>query len=247
MQNPEVKFEILHMPPQNTNSVLVASGTECVIFDAWGRAADWEKLLSSRGLNLRAIYSTHGHPDHISAAQELADKYGAPWYLNKGDWDLIGWGNELLDFFEIPHIDSAVARPTDLTPGRHEILPGVFMDAIATPGHSAGGMAFYFPEYQILLTGDTLFRDSFGRYDFPGGDRTALGHSIAALYDLNLPDETYVVHGHGLDSTIAMLKRHNPNFKPMHSCCNSHEHHHNGNCTCHDDCCCHGGHHCCCK
>ena len=62
------KFELIQMPPQNTQSVIVRSGVVCVIFDPWGRAEDWENVLKERGLTLRAIYVTHGHPDHISAA-----------------------------------------------------------------------------------------------------------------------------------------------------------------------------------
>jgi len=244
MTNNDPKFEILHMPPENTNSVLVTSGDDAVIVDAWGRASDWEKLLDGRGLHLRAIYSTHGHPDHISAAPLLAEKYGVKWYLNRGDWELVGWGNELLDFFEIPHIDAQKAHPTDLTPGNYEILPGVKMNVLSAPGHSAGGVVLHFPDFNILMTGDTLFRDGFGRYDFPGGNAAQLQNSIAEIYNMNLPDETYVVHGHGLDSTIGILKQHNPNFKP-HACgCNGatecHSH-------CHDGCCCHGEHKCCCK
>ena len=60
-------FEVLHMEPQNTNSVLVVVGNDAVIFDAWGLASDWEKLLTARGLRLRAAYTTHGHADHFSA------------------------------------------------------------------------------------------------------------------------------------------------------------------------------------
>lgn len=212
MKNLESKFEILRMPPENTNSLLVSAGGDCVIFDAWGTAADWEQVLAARGLRLRAVYSTHGHPDHISAAPELAQKYNIPWYLNHADKQLVGWGGELLDFFGIPRIDTATAAPTDLPPGSYEVAPGVWVDAICAPGHSAGGMMFYFPDFQILLTGDTLFHDGVGRCDFPGGDANALGRSISALYDMNLPDETYVVHGHGLDSTIGSLKRGNPYF-----------------------------------
>lgn len=76
-----------------------------------------------------------------------------------------------------------------------------------------GGMMYYFPDFEILLTGDTLFRDSVGRCDLPGGDENALHQTISKLYEMNLPDETYVVHGHGVDSTIEILKRENPYFK----------------------------------
>ena len=206
-------FEILHMPPENTNSVLVTRGNDAVVFDAWGRVADWEKLLTARGLRLRAIYSTHGHGDHISAAPMLAEKYNIPWFLNSEDDVLISWSNNLLKYFGLPEIENDYRRPTDLESGTIEILPGVFADVIESPGHTPGGVMYYFPDFGILLTGDTLFRDSCGRYDLPGGDANALMQSVSKLYEMNLPNETYVVHGHGVDSTISQLKSENPYFK----------------------------------
>ena len=206
-------FEVLHMPPENTNSVLVTHGNDAVIFDAWGQVADWEKLLTARGLRLRAIYSTHGHGDHISAAPMLAEKYNIPWFLNSEDDVLISWSNNLLKYFGLLEIENGYRRPTDLESGTIEILPGVFADVIESPGHTPGGVMYYFPEFGILLTGDTLFRDSCGRYDLPGGDANALMQSISKLYEMNLPNETYVVHGHGVDSTISQLKSENPYFK----------------------------------
>ena len=213
VNNIEPKFEVLHMPPENTNSVLVTVGTDAVIFDAWGNSKDWEKLLESRGLRLIAIYSTHGHGDHISAAPMLAEKYDVPWYLNSEDNVLISWSNNLLKYFGLPLIEGNYRQPTDIEAGEKEILPGLFVDIIETPGHTPGGVAYYFPDYGVLLTGDTLFRDSFGRYDLPGGDANAIIQSISKLYEMNFPDETFVVHGHGIDSTIALLKKENPYFK----------------------------------
>lgn len=209
---PEVKFEVLHMPPENTNSVLVCSGDDCVIFDAWGRASDWIKLLDSRGLRLRAIYTTHGHDDHLSAAPELARHYGIDWFLNEHDVSLVLWGNQILDFWELPRILDDFKQPKNLTAGTFEILPGVKMDTFETPGHSLGGMCFYFPEYNILLTGDTLFRDGVGRNDLPGGSIDDLRASIKKIILKNYPDETYVVHGHGADSMIKWLKENHPWF-----------------------------------
>ena len=116
----------------------------------------------------------------------------------------------LLDFFEMPHINSDYKKPEDLHAEDRYILPNILMRIIETPGHSAGGVSFYFPDYGVLLTGDTLFRDSFGRYDLPGGNSHQLQQSISKLYDMNFPDDTYVVHGHGVDSTIEILKKQNP-------------------------------------
>ena len=212
-KNNDVKIEVLHLPPMNTNSLLVSVGTDAVIFDAWGKAADWEKVLLERGLKLRAIYSTHGHPDHISAAPSLAKAFNVDWFLSNKDNYLIGWGNELLDMFGIPHIHENYKRPLNLSTGIIEVLPDVQMEIIESPGHTPGGLMFYFPEYKILMTGDTLFADSFGRYDFPGGNIEQLQQSIRNLYNKNLDDGTYVVHGHGMDTTIGWLKQHNQFFK----------------------------------
>ena len=211
--NIEPKFEVLHMPPENTNSVLVSAGGDAVIFDAWGNAIDWEKLLETRGLRLRAIYSTHGHGDHISAAPTLAEKYDVPWYMNSEDNVLIGWSNGLLKYFGLPLIEGNYRQPTDIEAGVIEVLPGIDVEIIETPGHTPGGVAYYFPDFGILLTGDTLFRDGIGRYDLPGGDVNALLQSVAKLYEMNFLDETFVVHGHGIDSTIGVLKKENSYFK----------------------------------
>ncbi|MBQ6736415.1 MAG: MBL fold metallo-hydrolase [Alphaproteobacteria bacterium] len=201
------------MEPRFTNSVLVTSGGDCAIFDAWGRAEDWIKLLGSRGLKLRAVYATHGHSDHISAAPGLAVHYNIPWFMNAADVPLVLWGNQILDFWELPRIPDDFVAPHDLHAGKTKILNDIEMEIIASPGHSLGGVMFYFPEYKILLTGDTIFRDGVGRTDLPGGDAMQLQESIAKLKSLHLPDDTYIVHGHGEDSMIGWLKQNHPFFK----------------------------------
>ncbi|MBO7042941.1 MAG: MBL fold metallo-hydrolase [Alphaproteobacteria bacterium] len=212
-KNNEVKFEVLHMPPMNTNSVLVSAGTDAVIFDAWGKATDWEKVLLERGLKLRAIYSTHGHPDHTSAAPALARAFNVDWFLNADDNYLIGFANEFLEMFGLPHIHGDYKKPLNLSAGTMEILPDIKMEIMESPGHTPGGVMFYFPKYKILLIGDTLFQDNVGRYDMPGGNKDKLFESIHNLYAKNLDDGTYVVHGHGMDTTIGWLKKNNQFFK----------------------------------
>lgn len=206
------KFEILQMPPINTVSVLLSVGNDCVIFDAWGRASDWEKLLLERGLNLKTIYSTHGHADHISCAPELAEKFNIPWYMNHLDLPLIEWGAGLLEYFELPKIKPDYKKPMDLISGFYEML-GLPVHIIEMPGHSAGGVGFYFESEKVFIVGDTLFADSVGRYDLPGAGLAQLKESISKIYNMNMPDDTIVVFGHGPHSTIADLKKNNPYFK----------------------------------
>ena len=200
------------MPPENTNSVLVTRGADAVIFDPWGRADDWMTALSSRGLSLRAIYATHAHPDHISAAGELAMCYDVPWHVAAADKFLIGWGGEILDYFGLPRIAGTTPVPHDIAPGRHVILGDINMDVYAAPGHTPGGVCYHFPDAGILLTGDTLFRDGVGRCDLPGGDAGRLRQSISDLRRVNFPDDTITIHGHGDNSTIGELKKFNPYF-----------------------------------
>ena len=211
-KNNAIKFELLRMPPENTVSVLVSVGDDAVIFDAWGRADDWVKVLSERGLKLRAIYATHGHPDHIAAAPELAKKFDVDWFLSEKDNFLIGWGNGLLDMFNIPQIASDCKRPKNIPLGTIEILPGMDMEVMESPGHTPGGLMFYFPKYNILMVGDTLFQESYGNTAFPGGDEKQLFESIGKLYKKDLPDGTWVIHGHGMETSIGWLKKHNKFF-----------------------------------
>ncbi len=213
MQNPKPEFNIIQMPPINTNSVLVCVGDKCVIFDVWGRDGDWVRTINERGLNLCAIYSTHGHPDHISAAPALSARFNVPWFLDVGDFNLVGWGNDLLDYFGLPHIAPDLPKPTQMPSGRTEILPGVIMEIIPSPGHTCGSVMFWFPDYKILLSGDTIFADNIGRSDLPGGNRWQLMDSIGGLYKMNLPDDTIVVSGHGINTTIKKLKLDNPWFR----------------------------------
>jgi len=211
-KNNAVKFEVLHLPPENTISMLVSVGRDAVIFDAWGRASDWEKVVSECGLNLRAIYATHGHPDHIAAAPALAKKFDVDWFLSEKDNFLIGWGNGLLDMFNIQQITPDYKKPKNIPLGTIEILPGIDMEVMESPGHTPGGLMFYFPKYNILMVGDTLFQESYGNTAFPGGDEKQLFESIGKLYKKDLPNGTRVIHGHGMETSIGWLKKHNKFF-----------------------------------
>ena len=205
------RFEIVTMPPQNTNSVVVSNGSDCVIFDPWGRATDWLNYLTQKGLNLRAIYSTHGHPDHISAAPDLSEHFGVPWYLHSDDFYLIGWGNDLLNYFGLKPIDANNAKPMVLDVLQKQIL-NLDVQIIETSGHTPGGVMYYFPDAHVLVAGDTVFQNSIGRYDLPRGNLNDLQQSVAKICRLNLPDDTHVIHGHGEPTNIDFLLKNNPFF-----------------------------------
>lgn len=203
------KIEMIRMEPKNTNSVLVSHNESAVIFDPWGYGTDWLKLLNERGLKLHSIYCTHGHFDHVSAIAQLPK---VPWFLNPDDMKVLEWGNPILCEMGMPKIDLIKNPPQHLLAGEIEILPEIFATAVHCPGHSPGGMAFYFKSENTLIIGDTLFQESIGAYHFPGGNLQQLKESIANIYNMNLPDDTIVIHGHGIHTTIGWLKENNPFF-----------------------------------
>jgi glyoxylase-like metal-dependent hydrolase (beta-lactamase superfamily II) len=81
-------------------------------------------------------------------------------------------------------------------------------EIIETPGHTPGGVCYYFPAEKLLLAGDTLFAGSVGRTDLPGGDMATLMRSLKKLTDL--PGDTLVIPGHGMHTTISAEKASNP-------------------------------------
>ena len=213
------RFEIIKMPPPDTDtcSVLVSSGGLATIFDPWGPTDDWVKLLRERNLKLHALYCTHGHFDHILAVPDLA-AMGVPWYMHPDDNPVIEWSNGIFRRYGAKTIDLQKIPPVPLTPGIMEVLPGLPAEVIHLPGHSAGGVAFYFDSIArdnakavpLLIIGDTLFQDSFGRTDVITGSDCAMKESLHKLAARDFPPETVVIHGHGMDTTIEWLCENNP-------------------------------------
>ena len=87
-------------------------------------------------------------------------------------------------------------------------VEGLEVEIIETPGHTPGGVCYYFPKDKLLLSGDTLFAGSVGRTDLPGGDMATLMDSLQKL--TALPDDTLVIPGHGMHTRIALEKSGNP-------------------------------------
>ena len=90
-----------------------------------------------------------------------------------------------------------------------QVFGGMACTVLDTPGHTPGGVSYYFPDEKAVFTGDALFYRSLGRTDFPGGDHDTLLHSIRKVL-FALPEETAVLPGHGPATSIGNERRNNP-------------------------------------
>jgi glyoxylase-like metal-dependent hydrolase (beta-lactamase superfamily II) len=163
--------------------------------------------IKNHQLKVMAYLITHGHTDHISALAELAQIFPAPVAIHPLDakW-AFGPTNALEPYYSTPKKPAT----EQLYLADHQLLDqlGEKCQVICTPGHSPGGVCFYFPSASMIFTGDTLFANSVGRTDFPNGDERLLYKSLKRL--IALPGDTIVYTGHGPKTDILQEIKTNP-------------------------------------
>ncbi|HTU44597.1 MAG TPA: MBL fold metallo-hydrolase [Bryobacteraceae bacterium] len=181
---------------------------EAIVVDPGDEIAKITEVLDRHQLKVKAIVITHAHIDHIAGAHQLRELTGAPVYLNERD-------RELLKMLDVQATWLGMAAPprTEIdTPAEDgavlQLGPATF-HILHTPGHTQGSISLWIPQQNKLIAGDTLFRDSIGRTDLPGGDGRQILSSIKTRL-LDLPDETVVIPGHGPKTTIGRERERNP-------------------------------------
>ena len=173
----------------------------CVTVAAIRRAAEHE------GAVLDGILLTHGHFDHILTLDSLRDALGIPAYIHAADQVMLPDGEK--NAFALFFGQDRAFRPAerDLTDGDRIPLGQAYVEVIHTPGHTAGSVCYRAAD--SLLTGDTLFADSFGRYDLYSGDLTTLKASLRRLSAMESTLTIYPGHGESasLISACAVSRR----------------------------------------
>ena len=181
---------------------------EATVVDPGADLLRIEAILAQHGFILKQIVVTHAHIDHIAGAKELSDRTGAPVLYNRRDLPLTAMMEVQAGWLGVA--TPAVAPPEESAEdGLVLRIAGVNAEIIHTPGHTPGSICVYLPTEDLLLAGDTLFRNSVGRTDLPGGDAATLLRSIRERL-LHLPEGTLVVPGHGELTTIGTEIESNP-------------------------------------
>lgn len=186
---------------------------EAIVIDpSWNAKSIYNKL-NEEGYRCIAIYLTHGHIDHMAAMDDLKALTGAKSYASGDEKEVLGSSRVNLSAMMTAVFEKVVETSADyyLEDGDEKKLLGTKMRCISVPGHTRGGMCYYFDDEKILFSGDTLFKYSIGRSDFPTGDGNALIENIAGRLFV-LPDDTKVYPGHGETTCIGKEKKMNPFF-----------------------------------
>jgi len=181
---------------------------EAIVIDPGDDIEEILATLAKHQLRVKAVVITHAHIDHIGGAQKLKAATGAPVYMNARDQELYnhldvqaGWlGMETPERTEI-EVNAREGDSLTLGPAQFQILE--------TPGHTQGSISLLIPAENKLIAGDTLFLDSIGRTDLPGGNPRQILQSIRDKL-LPLDDRVVVIPGHGSNTTIGRERRRNP-------------------------------------
>ncbi len=202
---------------QSNCTVIWDEGGNCVIGDP-GFVGEKEReelygFIREKGLVPGAILLTHAHFDHIYGVARLAGDFGIPVYMGREEARILPLQADSAAAFGMPVPQTGFCwTPAD--EGTQVRVGALSFKALATPGHSPGGISWYSREDKLLLSGDTLFCGSIGRSDLPGGDYDVLMESIFTKITV-LDGDTDVITGHGSCTTIADERQKNPFLLPF--------------------------------
>ena len=206
------RFEV--NPLQENCYVVSDDSHECVIIDCGAyyneECVAIDNYLREQQLKPVHLLATHGHLDHNFGNAHLFQQYGLKVEICADDQQLVErlpqqaaalFGMEISD--GQPPVGRLLSDGDSITFGHHTL------QVLSTPGHSHGSCLFYIQEEGVVFSGDTLFRMSIGRTDFPEGSWQQMQQSLVKIAG-TLPKETVVYPGHGPQSTIADEVQYNP-------------------------------------
>lgn len=198
-----MRIENFYPGSWGSNCYLLSVGSHAAIVDPSADAATLISALRERGLTLDMILLTHGHFDHTVSVDTLRDMTDAPLLIHEEDAEMLGDAHKNA-FYTLFRMERT-HRPADrrLRSGEVLKLGDEQIRVIHTPGHSLGSVC-YLCNNEFLITGDTLFEDTFGRYDLYGGSLQELAASLAAMRKLDQKLRIYPGHGAPAQLGIAL-------------------------------------------
>ena len=205
-----IRVEFMVVGPVSTNCYFLINDElkEVAIVDPGDQAARIKTFITKEELKPVAILLTHGHFDHMMAAEDLKAEYKVPVYACAKEKELLNSSRKNLSYGFI-RMDYAMDADIYCKEGDEFSIAGCTIKVLETPGHTKGGCCYYIASENIVFTGDTLFCQSIGRTDFEGGSYPEICKSIKEKLFV-LPEETICYCGHGEGTSIRHEKGRNP-------------------------------------
>ncbi|HFI0463920.1 TPA: MBL fold metallo-hydrolase [Streptococcus suis] len=206
----KVFHKVVGLAQENTY-VVVRDNQDALVFDPGDKGKALIDWIDSNGWQPKAILLTHAHFDHIGACDALRDRYDIPVYVYyiEQQWLMDGALNGSQSLLRQPITQAPADHVWQASDLGRQVVEGFEFEIYHVPGHSPGHVVYHFPSDHLVISGDTLFRDSIGRTDLQDGDLHSL---LAGIKNhlLVLDEETMVYPGHGDPTTIKREKRLNP-------------------------------------
>jgi glyoxylase-like metal-dependent hydrolase (beta-lactamase superfamily II) len=191
-----------------TNCYIVFSekSRQAAIIDPGGSTQEILNVVKKENLTVKYIINTHGHADHVLGNLKVKEATGAPILIHADDADMLVSAQKNLSMYIG---GGASCGPADklLKEGDIIKIDDIELKVLHTPGHTPGGISLLCGK--VVISGDTLFAESIGRTDFPGGSYGQLIDSIKKKL-IPLGDDVKVYPGHGPDTTIGWERKMNP-------------------------------------
>lgn len=204
-----MKIEKLSLGALQTNCYLIYDNNEGIIIDPADEAEFIAQKINESKFKPKAIIATHGHFDHILAAGELQMIFNIPFFIHQNDEFLLKQMNSSASHW----LNYKINKPLPENIKYLKLNDAIAVDdlnfkIIETPGHTPGSICIYaklpITNYElltpILFSGDTLFKNGIGRYDFSYSSKMQSDRSLKKLFQL--PKNTLVYPGHGEKTTI---------------------------------------------
>ena len=203
----EVRGVVVGVFRENCYVIASTKTKEAIVIDPGDEPERILELATDMGVQIKLIANSHAHLDHILGVQGIQDQTSAPFLIHAAEVPLLQESMQ--------GAAQWLGRPGEPTPtpsafvadGGSISVDGLHLTVIHTPGHTPGSVSYFVNG--LLFSGDTLFRGSIGRTDLPGGNHQQIMESILTKL-LDLPDETIVLPGHELESSIRQERATNP-------------------------------------
>lgn len=202
-------LDYMVLGPIGTNTYIPSNpGTgECVLIDPAAKPNEIALRLKEKGLTPKAILLTHGHFDHILAVKGLTERFDIPVYAHGSEAEMLAHPEQAsvpMDLRGLGVTDYKAVKDGEVLD-----LIGFKWKVIHTPGHSCGSVCYYIEEENIMFSGDTIFRHTYGRTDFPTGSFSEIYDSIVNKVFAGLDGDIDIFPGHGDSTTLEYEKKHN--------------------------------------